>query len=295
MEAIINFLKEILQILKDMKLDKLEEHLKVVEISRVPMFGDKDSNVRALQAALVRAGFELKIDEDFGPKTQDAVIAFQKSKGSRGSGVVGPKTLEWLSLKLKEAPKSESISTSSTPWMDEAEKHMGKHETDKSFAAKLIPFWSKTGLNYKSIVGSKYAWCGLFVAAMLLQSGVDIDVRGLYRARNSDNLGVEIPYKKIGIPFGAVVTLNNKGNCSLSKSNHVTFSASECTAEMVRTSGAFFIGKGGNQGNRAKNSGYAISKICAVRSPDPKKLPVDRVITGNKRCAVGKVATESTR
>lgn len=53
--------------------------------------------VHDLQKALVGKGADLKIDGDFGEKTEAAVKAFQKTAGIFSDGVVGPYTWEKLS------------------------------------------------------------------------------------------------------------------------------------------------------------------------------------------------------
>lgn len=58
--------------------------------------GSKGAKVRELQALLVRAGFTVKVDGDFGPSTKDAVIAFQKKYKLEVDGVVGPETQKEL-------------------------------------------------------------------------------------------------------------------------------------------------------------------------------------------------------
>lgn len=60
--------------------------------------GDKGSGVRAVQAALNRAGSDpqLDIDGDFGPATKAAVVAFQTAHGLDADGVVGEYT--WTAL-----------------------------------------------------------------------------------------------------------------------------------------------------------------------------------------------------
>ena len=58
--------------------------------------GAKDPAVKELQAILIKQGFELTIDGDFGPKTQKAVKAFQTSRGLVADGIVG--SLTWSAL-----------------------------------------------------------------------------------------------------------------------------------------------------------------------------------------------------
>lgn len=54
--------------------------------------GDRGPEVRSLQEKLNAAGAGLEVDGDFGQKTKDAVVAFQKQKGLNADGVVTPET-----------------------------------------------------------------------------------------------------------------------------------------------------------------------------------------------------------
>lgn len=63
--------------------------------------GSMGAGVREVQRLLVRAGFTVKVDGDFGPSTKQAVMAFQKSQGLKADGVVGPATNAKL-LKFKD-------------------------------------------------------------------------------------------------------------------------------------------------------------------------------------------------
>lgn len=70
-------------------------------ISSIPVFGNVGKDVVTLQKSLAAAGFSPgSIDGVFGKNTQKAVSAFQKSKKLPGSGVIGPKTIEFLGLKV---------------------------------------------------------------------------------------------------------------------------------------------------------------------------------------------------
>lgn len=59
--------------------------------------GDNGNSVRDLQSSLVEAGFRLLVDGDFGKNTVEAVIEFQRSRGVKADGVVGP--LTWAALR----------------------------------------------------------------------------------------------------------------------------------------------------------------------------------------------------
>lgn len=56
------------------------------------VIGDQGEFVRTLQDRLVRRGYALVPDGDFGPKTRAAVQAFQASAGITADGIVGPIT-----------------------------------------------------------------------------------------------------------------------------------------------------------------------------------------------------------
>ena len=60
-------------------------------------------DVRIVQQKLLDLGFEVKggADGKFGKNTRDAVIAFQKSRGIKVDGKVGPQTTAWLSFAWK--------------------------------------------------------------------------------------------------------------------------------------------------------------------------------------------------
>lgn len=59
--------------------------------------GSSGYQVKALQAALNRAGWKLTQDGIFGENTKVAVIAFQAKMGLTRDGICGPKT--WAKLK----------------------------------------------------------------------------------------------------------------------------------------------------------------------------------------------------
>lgn len=264
-------------------------------ITRIPAYGEKGEHVKILQEALNEAGAspKLTVDGDFGAKTKFAVVTHQNKIGSGGSGIIGNKTLASLNITVDEAeatyPKDFNI-----PWYVEAKKYSGKKETDSAWAAKLGAMWGKVGLpQYKGkLAGSTYAWCALFVAANLMWAGYDIN-KGNASAKSWDNWGQSVAYKVNGIPRAAVVRINSKGDCASWTGNHVTFANGSCSQADVLKSGATFSGYGGNQGDQAKVSTYAVKNICAVRWPKEEPLPGTQV---SENCSNGKTAdVESTK
>lgn len=66
---------------------------------RVLRLGDTGPAVKRLQRRLKKLNFNPgKIDGDFGPATEAAVLAFQRSEGLLGDGIIGPRTARALGL-----------------------------------------------------------------------------------------------------------------------------------------------------------------------------------------------------
>lgn len=264
----------------------------LVEIPHIPKKGEKSSVVGILQSAInAYRGFSvLSVDNDFGPKTEREVQDIQKENRLTGTGVIGLKTLEILGLKLKEVPETEK---KLLPWMTWARKYLGKTETDPEFSKMMVAKWPIVGLALDTIATSWAAWCGLFVAVAFSVNNMAHQKDGAL-ARNWRKFGIEINYKVDGIPEGAVVKINNKGDCSSSSSNHVAFANGSCTATHLNKKGATIDLLGGNQNNRVKVSTYAVSKICYVGWPNDPKYPKPPKVTANKNCTSGADKNEST-
>jgi len=73
--------------------------------------GSEGENVKILQRFL-----KLKDDGDFGPKTESAVKAWQKSNGLKDDGVVGPKT--WAAMGLDELVTTDLSESGSVKELD---------------------------------------------------------------------------------------------------------------------------------------------------------------------------------
>lgn len=58
--------------------------------------GSSGQRVRELQTLLIRAGFQCKVDGDFGPATKKALRAFQKANDITVDGIAGPETMKAL-------------------------------------------------------------------------------------------------------------------------------------------------------------------------------------------------------
>jgi hypothetical protein len=162
---------------------------------------------------------------------------------------------------------------SKNPAYNEAKKHEGKGEKDRAFVAYLSGYWKKAGLpGYKTIIGSSFAWCGLFILMANTNVGMKV-ISGAAGAKNWARYGQEIDFRRDGAPRGAVTYINHKGNCKSGSSNHVAFLDGDCTAaDFARKDGRINL-FGGNQSNTAKVSSFPAYEICEVRWPSELPLP----------------------
>lgn len=214
--------------------------------------------VKKLQSSMNALGEKLTVDGDPGPKTQAAFENYDFQ----------------ITVKRKEQPAPLPVGNQPTnPAYVEAKKYDGQSESKAGFVAWLSKFWPKVGLpSYKTIIGTSFAWCGLFVAAMNFEAGQKV-ISGAAGARNWAKYGQEIDWKKNGIPRGAVIHINHASNCSSGSGNHVTFADGDCTAEDLKKPGAYFAGFGGNQSNAVNRAQYPVEDICEVRWPAEIEKP----------------------
>lgn len=102
------------EIVEPLFLPQPEESLKDIKSKEeiLKIMGPQDKKIKErlpkdrtkqIQIALRKAGFYTgNIDGKIGPRTKKAIIAFQRSKGLKPDGIVGPKTWEELRKYLKE-------------------------------------------------------------------------------------------------------------------------------------------------------------------------------------------------
>lgn len=65
--------------------------------------GSKGKRVREVQSLLLRSGYAVKVDGDFGPSTRDFVKEFQRANGLQVDGIVGPQTYKILSARRADS------------------------------------------------------------------------------------------------------------------------------------------------------------------------------------------------
>lgn len=233
---------------------------------------DNKKFLTEIQRAMVQAGSKISVDGVWGPLSR---IEFEKYE-----------------FQITATKKTQPEITSA-PWLDEAKKHEGQKESEPVFNKYMSSFWKIVGLpNFKTIVGTSFAWCGLFVASVLYTSDLPWQKNGA-GAKNWAKYGQEINWRENGIPRGAILHLNHKGKCDSGSSNHVGFANGDCTAEHLSKKDATIEVFGGNQSNSVKTSTFAVSEVCAVRWPSEVVLPPK--VLKSTACSGGERSDESTR
>jgi len=85
-------------------------------MSYVGSFGDLSrgstgASVTSLQKALVKLGFPLAVDGQFGPATDSAVRAFQTAMGLRADGIVGNATVNAIEAAVDQGWRKSADAT----------------------------------------------------------------------------------------------------------------------------------------------------------------------------------------
>ncbi|MEN6326503.1 MAG: peptidoglycan-binding protein, partial [Syntrophomonas sp.] len=128
--------------------------------------GSEGSNVSQLQQDLTGLGFySNSIDGYFGPKTHDAVVSFQESRGLKTDGLVGLKTKAAINVALTPASDSQGLTLGSEGseviqlQQDLTELGFYKNSIDGWFGPKtydaVVSFQESQGLKMDGVVGPK--------------------------------------------------------------------------------------------------------------------------------------------
>lgn len=231
--------------------------------------------IKKLQSAMNAKGSKLTVDGDPGPVTRKELEKYSVE----------------LSVKKIEPIPGPPAGDSDAFWMNEVEKHKGKKESDSVWNKYLSGFWKIVGLpGYKTIVGTSFAWCGLFVAMVMSNSGLKWDPRGA-GAKNWADFGTKIEWQVDGIPRGAILHIDHDKDCK-GGGNHVAFANGDCAPEDLKKTDTIDL-LGGNQSNQVKVSTFSVGEICAVRWPAEAEKPAKVLKSVN--CTSKKAGGESTR
>jgi len=115
--------------------------------------GDTGQEVTEIQQALASSGYDVSVDGDFGPATQEAVRQFQKDNHLDVDGLVGAQSYEMLLHRPMPNIKPESYISSGNNVIDTAQQFLG------------VPYvWggsSPSGFDCSGFVQYVFARCGI--------------------------------------------------------------------------------------------------------------------------------------
>ena len=136
--------------------------------------GKRNTAARRIQEWLCLHGHHIVVDSDFGNVTEDAVQAFQKSKGFSQSGVVDQKTHEalvkpMLTVLSHKPKKSLGFGAMVTNY---AKAHLKQHPREVG-GANRGP-WVR--MYMKGNEGKPWAWCAGFTTFLMEQTAETKDV-----------------------------------------------------------------------------------------------------------------------
>ena len=215
--------------------------------------GNRGIDVRKLQILLnatLTPSPGLREDGDFGLKTHEAVLRFQKAKSLLQDGVVGQKTWMALGQKMSTVPKSPAVSTQvGAPWMQIAEAELGIHEDSLPGHnnQRILEYHKTTTLKATT---DEVAWCSSFVNWVMTRAGYHGTNSAL--AKSWLDWGGTLRAPKVG----AITVIRKKGATSdvatgSTTGFHVAFYVSS-TPTHIRL-------LGGNQGDQVKYSSFPMS------------------------------------
>lgn len=226
-------------------------------------FGSKGNEVIQLQILLnghLGPQIKLKNDGDFGKNTENVVKAFQKKKGLKQDGVVGPIT--WRALGAKKTSTSKADGTQKTlgaPWYDIALAEIGVKEIlgPEKNNKRIVEYHSTTTLGAKI---DEVPWCSSFVNWVIKQSGFEGTNNALAKSWTTWGTEIKTPHK------GDIVVIKRKNygsdkSTGSSTGYHVGF--------YVTSNSAVISILGGNQDNQVKKSNFMLRSydVIAYRRP----------------------------
>ena len=218
----------------------------VVKITYIPQLGDNSENTKSLQEKLVALGYDLKTDGSFGPKTLEAVKTFQKANGLSGSGMLGEKTIELLSLEVESVFTGTIINNKI---YEVAQKEIGVKEIAGSkHNPDILKYHATTG-KYSD---DETPWCGSFVSWVLRECG--LATLGALGAGARNWLKYGSPTKNPKLGDLAIFWRGSKDGWQ----GHVAFFISE-TDSYIQV-------LGGNQNDQVSIAAYKKSQLLGYRT-----------------------------
>lgn len=139
--------------------------------------GSKGQRVRELQQLLVRAGYGITVDGDYGPATRDAVKMFQMTRDLTADGVAGPQTMATLvEFRTDPAERVGRVGIPEVKEVTDAAKGLGP-------VAIIIGIRDQIGEVAYGLLGLEFETAQMIANGLLTGSaiiGVGLAAHGLY-------------------------------------------------------------------------------------------------------------------
>ena len=229
----------------------------------IPKYGEKSVFVKEVQKALNHFGADPKlvVDGDYGPKTKQAISVFQKNLDLRGTGHLGPKTINLLGLEEAMTLEITDEVYPNKSILLTAQKEIGVKEIPGKGSNKRVEEYLAYGGSKNNDVelSDSVPWCAGFVG-WVIEKALGIESSNNLMARSYERMG----YRRVDdLPQpGDVVTMYRNGKKS--GSGHVGFYVGQ-------TKGGLLV-LGGNQSDavnvrefsREESGGRGITGIWRV-------------------------------
>ncbi|MFD3918502.1 peptidoglycan-binding protein [Streptomyces sp. NPDC058595] len=180
--------------------------------------GATGANVTTAQHLLRGHGYDISVDGDFGPATENTVLTFQTSKGYAADGVIGAETWPGLIVTVRQGSTGDAVAAAQTA----LNKHGYGLAVDGQFGpattSAVTDFQNSQGLTADGIVGPD-TWRSLVGqgggdggGGCTVPSGADPEVlKAVYR--KAVELGVDDRVLLAGFEAGVVESNMNNLDC----------------------------------------------------------------------------------
>lgn len=236
--------------------------------------GNKSQLVTRLQILLNQSltpSPNLKPDGDFGKKTYEVVIQFQKLKKLKVDGIVGNKTWDALGQNTSKTVAENTDLNVTAPWYDIAKAELGVRENSKvnKHNARIIEYHATTTLKAQT---DEIPWCSSFVNWVVTQSGYKGTNNALAKSWESWGAKAVSPVKGDIVIIKKKVSGSDKSTGS-STGYHVAFFDSKSATHIKLL--------GGNQRDSVKYSTFNLSRyeVKGYRRPITKVITLPAINT----------------
>ncbi len=211
--------------------------------------------IAEIQRALLARGYDLGpagADGDAGPRTINAVMAFQRVAGLVADGIAGPLTQKALgTVDVTER----RVEPDKPGWLVLAEALNGlKEGKGAANNPEVVKLFADAG--FPGIKTDSTAWCAALVGAVLKRAGHAAS--GSLAARSYESYGVGLKEPALGC-----IATKKRGNSTWQ--GHVFF--------VVGANKDHVFGLGGNQADAINVAAFKRSEVTAYRWPADAPLP----------------------